>query len=71
MKNLRKQHLWGDITDEEYRRDKQELQRQTNNTTTQNVTATFINFDKGAQLLSDLPALWNIRVQLINKENLL
>ena len=58
MKNLRKQHLWGDITDEDYRREKQELQRQTNNAATQNVPATVINFDKAAQLLSDLPALW-------------
>ena len=58
LKNLRKQHLWGDITDEEYRQEKQELAKQSNSIPLPIIPADLINIDRAAQILSDLPALW-------------
>jgi hypothetical protein len=58
LKNLRKQHLWEDITDDEYRQEKQELLRQASAIPLPVVPADLINIDRAAQLLSDLPSLW-------------
>ena len=59
LTNLRKQHLWGDISDEEYRQEKQELERQRNRLTPLSVTVPIPNLERAAQLLTDLPALWS------------
>ncbi len=58
LKNLRKQHLWGDITDQEYHKEKQEMERELNSLAVLNLPVDFSNLDKAAQLLSDLPSLW-------------
>lgn len=58
MANLRKQHLWGVITDEEFRTEHISLERQKR---TLEASRTFLmtpNLDRAAQLLSHLPALW-------------
>ncbi len=61
LKNLRKQHLWGDIDDEEYRQEKRELERQVNAIPSPIIPADFVNLDRAAELLSDLPSLWTHR----------
>ncbi len=58
LKNLRKQHLWEDLDDEEYRQEKQELVRQANAIPLPVIPADLINLDRAAQLLSDLRSLW-------------
>ncbi len=56
--NLRKQHLWGDITDAEYRQDKNELERQLNAIAPAIKHAQLPNLERAAYLLTELPALW-------------
>ncbi|MFH1140219.1 MAG: recombinase family protein [Chloroflexota bacterium] len=58
MANLRKQHLWGVITDEEFRREHVSLERQKKIMEVARTLAMTPNLDRAAQLLSDLPALW-------------
>ena len=59
LTNLRKQHLWGDITDEEYRQEKQELERQLKAVMPVGASVYLPNLERAAQLLADLPALWS------------
>ena len=54
----RKQHLWGDITDEEYRQQKQDLERQLKPLVQLPAPVHLPNLERAAQLLADLPALW-------------
>ena len=58
LKNLRKQHLWGDLTDEEYRNEKRELERQTNSLPQTIIPSDLVNLDRVTQLLSDFPSFW-------------
>ncbi|MFC1944660.1 hypothetical protein ACFLX5_04120 [Chloroflexota bacterium] len=56
--NLRKQHLWSDITDEEYQKEKQELKRQLKALMLASVPVHLPNLERAAQLLADIPTLW-------------
>ena len=58
MENLRKQHLWGDLSDEEYRRERATLERQLKLAARPSQPAQFPNLERSARLLEDLPALW-------------
>ena len=58
IKNLRKQHLWGDLSDEEYRREKRDLERQLSVVSHSAIPKDFINLDRAVQLLSDFSSLW-------------
>ena len=56
--NLRKQHLWNVIGDEEFKADYQELQRQKRALAPKPPARSSPNLNRAAGLLSDLPALW-------------
>lgn len=58
MANLRKQHIWGVITDEEFRREYVSLERQKKPLETARAPVMTPNLDRAAHLLSDLPTLW-------------
>ena len=58
MANLRKQHLWGVIPDEEFKKQHQGLERQKKTLITPKVSAITPNLDRAAALLRDMPALW-------------
>ncbi len=56
--NLRKQHLWGDLTDDEYKAERQSLQRQLKAFTAPPAPVHLPNLERAATLLNDLPAMW-------------
>ncbi len=57
--NLKKQHLWGAVSDEEFKGAFQDLIRQLK-ALQMPVAATMIpNLDRAAQLIKDLPSLWH------------
>jgi DNA invertase Pin-like site-specific DNA recombinase len=59
LNNLRKQHLWGDITDEEYKRDKQDLNRQLSTAIGVGQLDCEYDFDRIDLTLSNLRTIWN------------
>ena len=59
LKNLRKQHLWGDLTDEEYRSEKRELDRQLEALLPPSNQTDLINLDDAIHLLSNFSLLWD------------
>ena len=58
MANLRKQHLWGVIADEDFKKQYQGIERQKKALLTPTVSALTPNLDRAATLLRDMPALW-------------
>ena len=58
IENLRKQHLWGDISDEDYRRDREALDRQMKLLAKPSQASELPNLERAARLLEDLPSLW-------------
>jgi len=58
MENLRKQHLWGDITDDDYRRERTALDLHLK-AIAPKVCTDLPNLERSAQILNDLPALWS------------
>ena len=56
--SLRKQHLWGHLTDEEYRAERLSLQRQLKAFTPPPAPFRLPNLERAATLLNDLPAMW-------------
>ena len=58
LANLRKQHLWGAISDEEFRAEHLTFQRQLKTVTPPAAPRMTPNLDRAAELLRDLPALW-------------
>ena len=58
LANLRKQHLWGAVTDEEFKAEFQALDRQRRALTPPPKPIELPNLERAAQLLHDLPALW-------------
>ena len=58
LENLRKQHLWGDISDGDYRREKADLERQIKTLTPDTTPIEMPNMERAAQLLNEMPALW-------------
>ncbi|MDP6131221.1 MAG: recombinase family protein [Dehalococcoidia bacterium] len=59
LANLRKQHLWGVIGDEEFKDEYQALKRQIRALEPPPSQVLTPNLDRAAQLLQDLPALWH------------
>ena len=58
LENLRKQHQWGDISDDEYRREREIIVRQLKVHTATVEPTHLPNLDRSANFLEDLPALW-------------
>ena len=59
LENLRKQHLWGDIGDDEYKAERRDLDMQLKLATSPQRPSNLPNLERAAQLLSDLPSLWS------------
>ena len=59
LENLRKQHLWGDIADAEYRAERRALERQMRVLTPAPPPTSLPDLDRAAKLLNDLPAFWS------------
>ena len=59
LENLRKQHLWGDISDDEYRRNRTALERQLRAISPPPEPVNLPNMERAAQMLNDLPVLWS------------
>ena len=57
--NLRKQHLWGDISDDEYRRERSSLERQIKLMMSSTLPFAMPNLERAAGFLKDLPKLWS------------
>ena len=58
LENLRKQHLWGDVSDEKYQIEKKVLERQLKLAAPHSRPTQLPNLDRAAELLEELPALW-------------
>ena len=58
LSNLRKQHLWGALTDEEFKSEFHSLQRQRKALEPRPSSPHIPNLERAAQLLRDLPSLW-------------
>ena len=58
LANLRKQHLWSLISDDDLRMEHEALNRQKRALESQRVPVAMPNLDHAAELLKDLPALW-------------
>jgi hypothetical protein len=58
LENLRKQHLWGDISDMDYRKERADLERQINAIAPNSTPVEMPSLERAVQLLKDLPALW-------------
>ena len=59
LANLPKQHLWGDITDVDYRVERQALERRLKALTPARTPVDLPDLERAAGLLNDLPALWS------------
>jgi hypothetical protein len=58
LANLRKQHLWGALDDQEFKSEHQALQRQRRSMEPSPSVQSTPNLDRAAELLQNLPALW-------------
>ena len=58
LERLRKQHLWGDLSDKEYRREREGLERRLKLVATPVQSHQLPNLETAAGLLRDLLALW-------------
>jgi len=59
LERLRKQHLWGDVSDDDYRRDRASLEQQLKAISRDRTPPQLPNLERAAILLNDLPALWS------------
>ena len=60
MEGLRKQHMWGHISDEDYRTQHQELQRALDDIPReQSAPLALTDFSRSAKLLGEFGTLWN------------
>jgi len=59
LENLRKEHLWGDLSDESYREERTALERRVKALALAPTTIQMPNLDRAATLLNDLPVLWS------------
>ena len=59
LENLRKQHMWGDLSDETYRQERAILERQIKLVSPPSQPRHLPNLERAAKLLEDLPALWS------------
>ena len=58
MANLRKQHLWGAVTDQEFKDGFRDLQRQCQSLAPRPSSQTVPDLEMAAEMLKNLPALW-------------
>jgi len=58
LANLRKQHIWGVVSDQEFKDEFSDLQRQRRALEPKPSVRSTPNLDRAAELLTDLPALW-------------
>ena len=58
LANLRKQHLWSAVTDQEFKDGFRDLQRQRRSLAPRPAARTAPNMEQAAKMLQDLPALW-------------
>ncbi|MFC1994787.1 hypothetical protein ACFLVK_00055 [Chloroflexota bacterium] len=58
LENLRKQHLWNDISDVDYRRERSDLERQIKALTPSATPVEMPNLERAAKLLNEMPVLW-------------
>ncbi|MFC1917199.1 recombinase family protein [Chloroflexota bacterium] len=59
IENTRKQHKWGDLTDEEYRRERQDLERQLKSLVGQDLPINMPNLERVAEFLEELSTIWS------------
>ena len=59
LENLRKQHQWGDLSDEKYRQEREILRRQLKLVAEPIRAPQLPNLERSAQLLDDIQALWS------------
>ena len=59
LENLRKQHLWGDLSDERYKLERRSLERQLKLVAIPTQPTELPNLERSAKLLEDLPVLWS------------
>ena len=57
-RHLRKQHQWGDISDDDYRRERELLERKMKLLVKPARSPEIPNLERAARLLEDLPNLW-------------
>ena len=58
LENLRKQHLWGDLSGEGYRKERERLERQLKLIKRPAQPPELPNLERAARLLEDMPSLW-------------
>ena len=58
LSNLRKQHLWGDVSDEDYMRERKSIQQEIDSLKPRREATSLPDMDRAAQLLQDIPQLW-------------
>jgi hypothetical protein len=59
LERTRQLYKWGDLTDDEYRKERVELEKQLKLLNPVPQTYNLPNLDRAAQLLNDMPSLWN------------
>ena len=59
LENLRKQHLWGDLSDERYKLERQTLERQLKLVAVPTQPTELPNLERSARLLEDMRVLWS------------
>jgi len=59
LENLRKQHQWGDLSDERYQREREILQRQLKLVEVPSRPPQLPNLERSARLLDDMQVLWS------------
>jgi hypothetical protein len=58
LENLRKQHVWGDLSDEKYKSERETLARQLKLVSAPTPMPQLPNLERSAQFLDDLQVLW-------------
>jgi hypothetical protein len=59
LENLRKQHLWGDLTDKAYRQERVVLERQMKLVSPSPQVRHIPNLERSAEILKNMPILWS------------
>jgi hypothetical protein len=59
LENLRKQHLWGDLSDNDYRKERLALERQMKIISPPTQPSQLPNLERAAELLKNMPVLWS------------
>ena len=59
LERLRKQHLWGDISDERYRSERRSLEATRQSLLNKLHSAPAMDLERAAKLLQEFPRVWN------------